>query len=341
MRFHIRYAYNLDLLNLMSVLTGESLYVNAHPEAFERFGKSLSDYSNNCLQKAVEINGNAMLGPALCHGLSAYPWFENLNILRLEQVLVPLLTGVRWVPLISQKWEEEEIVIRSILPVVKEVESMGFREYWERERLPLIKQGQDELYQFIGQFPLEDEIEGMLGHGKAPRRIILYLCTFAAPHGMKLHGARFISDVSYSKEDTLGMIAIHELFHPPYNAKQLSEELDALGEDPLLKRAFAEKDPQYGYLTMGSFIEENVVEAMTLSIGEKLGWETDPMGYLARHDEGSHMLSVVLLEYFKRYPKLQGQTFHQYFKELVRKLPIGLLDREYERIQQEEESEEE
>ncbi len=63
--------------------------------------------------------------------------------------------------------------------------------------------------------------------------------------------------------------------------------------------------------------------------------------YLARHDEGSHMLSVVLLEYFKRYPKPQGQTFHQYFMGLVQKLPIGSLDREYERIQQEAESEEE
>jgi len=123
------------------------------------------------------------------------------------------------------------------------------------------------------------------------------------------------------------------MFHPPYNAKKLPKELDALTEDPLLKRAFEGKDPKYGYLTMRGFIEENVVEAMTLSICEKLGWETDPMGYLARHDEGSHMLSVVLLEYFRRYPKSQDQTFQQYFKGLAERIPIGSLDREYERIQ--------
>ena len=91
MRFHIRYAYSLDLLNLMSILTGESLYVNAHPEAFERFGAPLSDHLKTCLQKAVETNGNAMLGPALCHGLSVYPRFESLNVVRLGQVLTPLL----------------------------------------------------------------------------------------------------------------------------------------------------------------------------------------------------------------------------------------------------------
>jgi len=163
-----------------------------------------------------------------------------------------------------------------LLPVVKELEAKGFREYWKAKRLPLIKRSQRELSNFVHRFQPGEEIEFMLGPGQAPDSITLYLCTFASPHGIKLCGRRYISDVMFSKETTLG-IAIHEMFHPPYDAKSLEHELVKLEADPLLKQAFKTKNPQYGYPTMRGFIEENVVEAIALFICQKLGLEKNPL----------------------------------------------------------------
>jgi hypothetical protein len=110
-----------------------------------------------------------------------------------------------------------------------------------------------------------------------------------------------------------------------HDARNLESELAELGVDSLLKRAFEAKDPKYGYPTMTGFIEENVVEAMALFTCERIGLEADPLDYLASHDESSHVLSVILLEYSKRYPKPRNQTFHECFGHLLKRMPIGNL----------------
>jgi len=171
----------------------------------------------------------------------------------------------------------------------------------------------------------------MLGRGQAPESITVYLCAFAAPHGIKICGPNYISDIAFSKDITLG-IAVHEMFHPPYDARNLDPELERLGEDPLLQHAFKTKDPKYGYATMTGFIEENVVEAMAISICHKIGLEDDPLGYFEKHDDGSHMLSVVLFDAFSKHPKSIEQPFEDYFRDLLDLLPVGSLDREYKAI---------
>jgi hypothetical protein len=332
MRFNIYPSYNLDLLNLMNVLTGDEFYVSYHRDAFTKYGESLSDDSKCYINEAVDTNGSAMLGPFLCLVISAVPSFESRSVARMfsdVDLLRQSFSRHRYFS--PEKWPIQESIFGLLLPVVRELEARGLREYWLTKRLPLLEWSRRELSRFVRRFQLRDEIEYMLGPGQAPGSITLYLCTFAAPHGIKLCGSRYISDIAFPKEATLHA-AIHEMFHPPYDARNLESELAELGADSLLKRAFETKDPKYGYPTMTGFIEENVVEAMALFICERIGLEKDPLGYLASHDEGSHVLSVILLEYYKRYPKPKNQTFHEYFGHLLKRMPIGELEVEYKLI---------
>jgi hypothetical protein len=224
-------------------------------------------------------------------------------------------------------------IINLLIPVIKEIERCGFREYWRRERLPIIQRKQRQFRAYANKFQLDYEIERMLGQGKAPESIAVYLCSFAAPHGIKICGPRYIADTAFPKEVVLG-VAVHEMFHPPYDARNLEQELEKLGNDPLLQHAFETKDPRFGYPTMEGFIEENVVEAMAIFICHKIGLEKDPLGYFEKHDDGSHLLSVVLFDYFGKYPKTSEQSFEAYFLELLQKMPVGSLDREYQAIMQ-------
>jgi hypothetical protein len=332
MKFDVRYSYNLDLLNLLNILTSEELYVSWHEGIYEQFGETLSNQSKKCMKEAVEINGSAMLGPQLSLVVSALPNFERKSILRLfsdTELLHEHFKQYGYYE--AEEWPRSASLFGVLRPVVQELENKGFREYWRRERLPLIKRMQRQFRSFASQYRLDQEIELMLGVGQSPDCITVYLCTFAAPHGIKICGTRYITDVAFSKETSLG-IAVHEMFHPPYEAKNLEKDLQKLGNDPLLKHAFKTKNPSYGYSTMEGFIEENVVEAMAIFICHKIGLEKDPLAYFAKHDDGSHMLSVVLFEYFKRYPKSRKQTFEEYFQELLKILPIGSLDREFAKI---------
>jgi hypothetical protein len=334
MNFNVRYSYNFDLVNSMNVLTGEPLYMEWQEGIYERFGETLSDQSKDNIKKAVEINERPMIGPLLSLVISAVPNFERRSVVRMfsdTDLLQEYFKRYSYYE--AENWPQYTSIFGLLLPVIQELETLGFREYWKKERLPKIKQMQRQFYSFANKFDLDHEVGSMLGIGQALEGMTVYLCTFASPHGIKVCGPRYITDVAYSKETSIS-IAIHEMFHPPYNAQKLATELDRLGADPLLEYSFEKNDPKFGYSTMKGFIEENVVEAMAIFICHKLGLEKDPFAYFAKHDGGTHMLSVVLFAYFSRYPKPSNQPFEEYFRELLNVMPVGSLDKEYEAILQ-------
>ena len=332
MKFNVRYSYNFDLVNAINVLTGEPLYMEWQEGIFERFGETLSEKSKKNIKDAVEINERPMIGPLLSLVISAVPNFERRSVVRMfsdSNLLQNYFKQYSYYK--AETWAKNLTIFGLLLPVIKELETIGFRDYWKKERLPRIKQMQRQFHSFANKFNLDQEVGAMLGTGQALESMTVYLCTFAAPHGIKVCGPRYITDVAYSKE-TSTSIAIHEMFHPPYNSKNLADELHRLGADPLLQHSFEKNDPKFGYSTMEGFIEENVVEAMAIYICHKLGLEKDPLAYFAKHDGGTHMFSVILFEYLSRYPKSSNITFEEYFRELFKVMPVGSLDREYEAI---------
>jgi hypothetical protein len=332
MKFNVRYSYNFDLVNSINVLTGEPVYVDWQKGIFELFGETLSEHSKGNLREAVELNGRPMLGPLLSLVMSAVPNFEKRSVVRMFSDPDLLQDNFKHYSYYeAETWAQNTSIFGLLVPVLQDLEMNGFRHYWIKERLPRIKQMQRQLNSFASKFNLGHEVGSMLGMAQALESITVYLCTFAAPHGIKVCGPRYITDVVFSKETSIG-IAIHEMFHPPYNAKNLAIELQSLGCDRLLEYSFEKNNPRFGYPTMEGFIEENVVEAMAIFLCHKLGLEKDPLAYFAKHDGGTHMLSVVLFEYFSRYPKSGDQTFEEYFRELFKVLPVGSLDKEYEAI---------
>ncbi len=334
MKFNVSYSYNLDVLNFINILTRAELYLAWHKGIYEQWGEKLSCKSKECITKAIEIKSNTMFGPLLSLVISAVPNFEKRSLVRMfsdPDMLKSYFSNYQYYD--AENWLEEATIFELLIPIIKDLEALRFHDYWKKERLPIIKKIQRQFRTIANQCELDSEIELMLGKGNSPEDITVYLCSFSAPHGIKICGPRYITDIKFPMEVSLG-IAVHELFHPPYNAKNLIIELQSLENDPLLQHAFKTKDPRFGYPTMPGFIEENVVEAMALSVCHKVGLEKDPIGYLKKHDEGSHMLSVVLFDYFGRFPKPRNQSFETYFVNLLKKMPVGSLDREYHAIMQ-------
>jgi hypothetical protein len=337
MKLEVRFSPNLDLLCLMNVLTGDPWYISYHEQAFQHFGKTLSFVSRLCLKILTTVYHSNMISAWATWIVSTVPDFESgklSDLLKDTKTLWRYLSQHDQLESKWRAWVRTAIGLKLIAVVAREVEMHDFGDYWKKQYLPKIQVRKEELSRWLIQYELDSEIESMLGLGRAPESITLYLSGLTEPHGIRISGLRFITGVSNSNEVVFGNL-IHEMFHPPYDRQHLQEDGSVLEDDPLLKESFRTKKPQYGYPTMCGFIEENIVEAMAVFVAVKLGLEKDPMSYFTNHDEGSHKLSIVLFRAFKQQPKPREQSFEQYFQELLRTLPVGSLDVMYQMILQE------
>jgi hypothetical protein len=332
MEFVVTSSSNLDIINLLNVLTGDELYTSRHAEAYDHFAPRLSAESRKRIDQAVELNGGPMLSPLVTLYISAVPGFERLPLVALMQDGARLSKHFAQTPYYDADELENQISIVAVLaPVVDELLALGFRQYWEQKhaRRALWKR-RDAIREFATRYQLSESVATLLGSDPV-ERLTLYLCAFIAPHGVKLVGPRYMNDVRYDNDIMLGT-AIHELFHPPYSYECIKPHIDRLAEDPLIQHAFSMLDPRYGYNSMSGFIEEMVVEAMGIHTCWKLGLEPEPLKYFAEHDGGTHKLSPILFEAFERAPKDASVPFEAYFLTLLDRLPVGRLDAEYARI---------
>lgn len=329
--FVITRAYSLDCANFLNLLTGDPFYVSRHEEAYAAWNPRLSPTAREGVASAAELLKSRMLGPNICHGLPLLTDFRGRN---LADLLASLDHSVgEQLGIAPEWWVVKLSAFEALLPAVRELELLGFRSNWEQERVPLIEAAADLLAAYLASLRLDvtAEVSAMLGPGATDLNlpIEVYLCSFAAPHGIRIAGRRYVSDVRYEPELTL-RIAIHEMFHPPYRLEDVKAEADGLIADPLFQESFRTKDPKYGYGTETGFLEENIVEAMELFVSWRAGLIADPIAYLQKHDDGSHKLSVLLFRYFVGVPKEASESFADYLRRLVRVMPIGNLQTEYE-----------
>ena len=332
MSFIVKDCYNLDLLNFINVLTADKFYVNCHKRAFKKYYPLLTDKTKQNIQEIVRIHGRTNVSHYLTAIISAVPDFDNANLVELlgnTNQLGAYYSKYSYYD--SQEWDEKKEIFNLLVEVLKDIEQTDFREEWLRQRLPRINSKKHEIMEFANNFHINDEIENLLGIKKNNNDIILYLCSLAYPHGIKICGSKFISDIRYSKQFTL-RIAIHELFHPPYNTKNIEYELQCLAKDNLIEKAFKSQLPNFAYSNIIGFIEENVVEAMELFISKKIGLVHDELMYLKKHDNGSHVFSFILLKYFREHQKDICIPFEEYFKGILKVMPIGSLQSEYDEI---------
>ena len=146
-----------------------------------------------------------------------------------------------------------------------------FAGYWEKNILPKVTKKIDEIVnEGIANYDIVPEIEKYLGHLLGDDQIILYLIYFAKPHGMKIAGTQYITDISNDFETILAN-AIHEMMHPPFSAEnpRFTAARAKLVDDAFFQKNFANRNASFGYPTYEGFLEENCADALEVVIREK------------------------------------------------------------------------
>ncbi|MCI0354639.1 MAG: hypothetical protein L0099_06320 [Acidobacteria bacterium] len=143
---------------------------------------------------------------------------------------------------------------------------------------------------------------------------------FAKPHGIRITGLRFLTNVGWSNQIVISN-AVHEMMHPPLDvtSREVHAAIEELYRDPILKKAFDEHDPAFGYNSFPGYVDEDSVKALEQLITEKMGIAQNPVQRFRESDKGMHVLAAVLYEVLKESGFPQGSSsYERTFVELVR-----------------------
>jgi hypothetical protein len=124
-------------------------------------------------------------------------------------------------------------------------------------------------------------------------RIDITLMQFSKPHGIKVHGQRFLQSADYDVGLTV-RIAAHELLHPPVpmDGPAARAALAVLERDPLIPRIVREHDLRFGYTTLEGVLNEDLCQALDQTVSEVLGVACNPADRWRTQDDGMHVLAA-------------------------------------------------
>lgn len=145
-------------------------------------------------------------------------------------------------------------------------------------------------------------VEHHIGTALPSRTVDLCVLRWAAPHGIRVTGVRFLTDQRY-ETDTVLNIAVHELLHPPWPpGHPVVDRLAALADDPFLAERFAARDLAAGYHDWSGYAEEDAAQALDQLLNTRLGRNRrgDPVSRWTDADGGMHVLALLLHDALSR-----------------------------------------
>jgi hypothetical protein len=172
--------------------------------------------------------------------------------------------------------------------------------------------------------------EEVLGRRLAVPSVTAYIMAYGSPHGVRVQGWRFLTDISYSAK-VLVRTALHELLHPPFTrAGELDRLLDELAHDVYFLRLVNEHNPSFGYTRPEGLIEEDCATAVNIYNAERRGLQSDIPGYYRQSDDGIHVFSFLLYRRLKERHQRHPQRYEEFVADTVREmLADGGLERAF------------
>ncbi len=207
----------------------------------------------------------------------------------------------------SPLWNEpDDRLFRSVRPallaVLEGLRAAGLAQWWAEHAEDDLRRRCDELREAFAGYDLVPLVEQHTGVFFDARAVELCVLRWAAPHGIRVTGTRFLTDLRYEADRVLN-IAVHELLHPPWPKDHpVKGLLDGLAADPFLAARFAGRDPATGYNTWASYAEEDAAQALDQYLNTQLGRNTrgDPVTRWTTADDGMHVLALLLYDTLQR-----------------------------------------
>ncbi len=340
--WEVTHSYKYDLASFCNLFTGSKDLIELHSEGYERFKDIIEDRQD--LIKLAKQMWAGGFDPRIVL-VSAFDLVDHdgFEVEKLCTILDDEEKKKRFhdyyvveEQLISEEvWKDLDSILPSLSEMAKYVHKNGFLSYWQKECEPKLDERKNELEGEVGIYDVVSEVNRLLGpdHQLPLDTLTLYLSKFSAPFGTKLRGQSFLADARWGVEDIVP-VALHEMIHPPFSRSKIGEIAESLKDDELFQEAFGGQGSDTTYNTPLRFLEEHLTEGAHVYLADKFGLIESPLEYFVKHDDGSHVVSVLVYDHLKKGPMDRFESFEDAIDEMIEEgiLQTGDLRKEYLRI---------
>ncbi len=307
-------SFKYDALCLINVLSGDPFYLWHYAKAYTDFFPKLTAEAKAAvanLKRIIKDQGGGIISAQLCLFFSASD-DETLDQMiatldRPETLKDRFARTPYWS---EASWDRFMSIRGDLATVLNWYKSIELENHWRVNVRPVAAARAEEMLAEVAAFNIVPLIEQHLGRPLESETITVYMLTYSQPHGIKITGTRFLTDVAWPFQ-TVVRNAVHEMMHPPYTLAgdaELRAVLDAISKDAFLMNKVENHNPLFGYNTLEGFVEEDCVQALEQLINEQLGIAEDAARRWAKSDDGMHVLAVALYRLMKeeKYPSKDG-----------------------------------
>lgn len=329
--WRVRTNLAFDACSAINWLCGDEWYMTWHRPSYERWRGHITPRAAQALERIrASIKGSGgIISAKLTLYFSGDPSIRDIDGLlgALDDPSV-MEAGLRASPYFDEASWERFLALRDDLRTVFAwMRESGFERDWVERIRPHLEARCERFAADLAPLDPLTHTRRMLGMEPPSDTIDVEVLAFAKPHGIRIIGSRFITDVSWPVVIT-ARTATHEMMHPPYMAAgddALLAAIESFRDDAFVMHKVENHNPAFGYNDLAGFVEENCVQALDQVINERLGIAKDPRTRWIEADDGMHVLAVALYQALKtdqEYPE-RGETFRDFFVRIVAGGTVG------------------
>lgn len=319
-----------DALCFLNIATSDPYYQQFYPRVYPEIDPHLTPEAREALaslkRKIKDERGN-IISAFLALYFSAVDAETFHELLAVVNDSEAMKLAVRETPYYSEGgWQLYESVRGELRSIFTYLEEGGFAERWERDLRPVALARIAEVQPLLPRYDVIGAVERVLGRELASNEVTVYVLNYCQPHGIRITGTRFLTDVAWPFEIVVRN-AVHEMMHPPYEFESdpaLWETLERWRDDEFVMHWVVNHNPSFGYNSFEGYVEENIVQAADQVIVEQLGVAMDPHRRWQQSDGGMHVLAAALYSVMKNegFPR-PGEDLREFLIGVVRSDTLG------------------
>jgi hypothetical protein len=322
-------SFKYDALCFLNILTADTFYLTYYQEEYDKFKPLIIpevEFSLMNLKRILKDENGRIISAYLCLYFSAVEDSTLEQMINTLDDTRKLKTNFEKTPYHDEdSWKLFESVNGDLKVIFQFLKAINFDDYWKKSILPAVRKKIDEIEPDLPKYDVIKENEDFLGFKLPSDEITVYMLYYSQPHGIKITGTRFLTDVAWPFKIVI-RTAAHEMMHPPYdinNNKKLSEAIESLRRDDFLMDKVKNHNPSFGYNSLAGLVEEDCVEALDQLINEKFGIAKEAHERWKVSDDGIHVFAVALYQVMK---EENYNSNHEIFSDfLIRMIESGKI----------------
>jgi hypothetical protein len=334
-QWRVRTSEGFDALCALNLLSGDAYYLEKYPEEAKSFAApryAVARRAAHRLKAVIKDEQGGIVSAFLTLMFSGGPDSTLPAVLASARDPAQLKSSFR----ASAFWDEDswklfQRVRPDVIEALDAMQRAGFTENWESLMGAGASPRAGALQAELAPYDILGEQSRLIGHDLQQGRIEVILLHYSRPHGIRVQGARFLTNLGYPTATVLRNAA-HEPLHPPYDANDpgVAKAVAEFARDSLIVRIVREHNPSFGYTTVAGYVEEDAVQALEQVVSERLGLAQPAEERWRKGDDGMHVLAAAIYDLMQETGFAEkGGRFETWFIDMVTagRLNPGEVDR--------------